>query len=570
MKKTPIRPTPAPRARAAKQAARAASRVAAVAAALVAGGCAVGPDYHRSSTALPARFEPAAAAAATDDSSPAGVRNDWWKLYNDPLLNDLVDAAVTRNPDIRLVVARVEEARAVLRETNASFFPEIDYSGIGARARSGAAGSPLGGSSSSVATSASGGTTTAGGGTTTAGGTSGGLVGGSSGSTSGVGVPVYGNLFRLEASVSYELDLWGQLRRASEAARASLLSTTYARDVTILSLESTVAQSYFALRSLDAQIHVNENTLQVVGESLDIAQKRLAAGYSSALDYAQAETLRAQTQVALRDLRRQRAVQLHQLASLTSNLSLTIAPGGVEDIPVPATPPPGLPSTLLERRPDVARDEQIVVQTNAEVGVAKAALFPTLALTGAYGGQSLDLSDLLKAPFRFWNFGLSITGPIFAGGKYVARLDEARSRNDEQIATYQSTVENAFHEVADALTNVAESNAAEPEVMTEVDAARRTLRLSRLRYQAGYSAYLDVLDATRQANAAEITLVQNRMARLNYTVDLFRTLGGGWDATPAAEAPANASARPIPSDASTASSGPAAAPTAETRAVSTR
>ncbi len=491
-----------------------AGRLAALAAALAIAGCTVGPDYRRPATPLPGTFD-AAAKTAPDDSSPAIVRDDWWKLYNDATLDDLIRAAITNNPNIRLVVARVEEARAALRETNAAFFPEVDYGALGARARSGLAGGALGGST-----------------------------------TTGSGQVLYGNIFRFDATVQYELDLWGQLRRASEASRAALLSTAYARDVTILSLESTVAQSYFALRSLDAQIRVNENTLQVVGESLDIAQKRLAAGYTSALDYAQAETLRAQTQVNLRDLRRQRAVQEHQLANLTANLSLTIAPGGIEDIPVPAVPPPGLPSTLLERRPDVARDEQLVVETNAEIGVAKAALFPTFALTGAYGGQSFALSDLLKAPFRFWNFGLGISGPIFAGGKYVARLDQARARNDEQIATYQTTVEGAFHEVADALTNVAESNAAEPEVMTEVDAARRTLRLSRLRYQSGYSAYLDVLDATRQANAAEITLVQNRMARLNYTVDLFRTLGGGWDSAPATTAPV---------DAPLASSGPAPA-----------
>jgi multidrug efflux system outer membrane protein len=271
----------------------------------------------------------------------------------------------------------------------------------------------------------------------------------------------------------------------------------------------------------------------------------LNAGYTSALDYAQAETLRAQTQVNLRELRRQRTIQEHQLANLTSNLSLKIEPGTIDDLPVPASPPSGLPSTLLERRPDVARDEQIMVASNAEIGVAKAAMFPSFGLTGAYGGQSFDLSDLLKAPFRFWNFGLGITGPIFAGGKYIARLDQARARNDEQIASYQNTVEGAFREVADALTNVAENNAAEPEVMTQVDAARRTLRLSRLRYQQGFAAYLDVLDATRQANLAELTLVQNRASRLNASVDLFRALGGGWsDAAVRQNPPGYGSAAP--------------------------
>jgi multidrug efflux system outer membrane protein len=243
--------------------------------------------------------------------------------------------------------------------------------------------------------------------------------------------------------------------------------------------------------------------------------------------------------VQLRELRRQRTVQEHQIGNLTSNLSLTIVPGTIDALPVPASPPPGLPSKLLERRPDVQRDEQSLVAANAEIGVAKAALFPTFSLTGAYGGQSFEFSDLIKAPFRFWNFGLGISGPIFAGGKYVARLDEAKARGDQQIATYQTTVESAFNEVADALTNVTESGAAEAEVVTQVQAARRTLRLSRLRYQSGYSAYLDVLDATRTANAAELTLVQNRASRLNYSVDLFKALGGGW-ADPANAPVANA------------------------------
>jgi len=496
-----------------------AARLLATAAALAVAGCAVGPDYHRPDNRLPDQYD-SAAAAATEAASPAVVQAEWWKLYNDPTLNVLVDAAIANNPNIRLAIARVDEARAALRETNALFFPEVDYSGIGARARSGAAGGSIGGSSAS---------------------------GSSASTTAATGNPIYGNFFRLEGSVSYELDLWGRLRRESEASKASLLATTYARDVTFLALESTTAQSYFALRSLDAQIGVTQNTLQAVGESLDIARKRLEAGYTSALDYEQAETLRAQTQVNLRELRRQRAVQEHQLGNLTSNLTLHIPPGDIASLPVPASPPPGLPSTLLERRPDVVRDEQAVVVTNAQVGVAKAALFPTFSLTGAYGGQSFDLSDLLKAPFRFWSFGLGISGPLFAAGKYVARLDEARSRNDEQIATYQTTVEGAFREVADALTNVSEGNASEPEVLTQVDAARRTLRLSRLRYQSGYSAYLDVLDATRQANLAELTLVQNRAARLNYSVDLFKALGGGWRdpavaVAPPGDAPAPAAA----------------------------
>jgi multidrug efflux system outer membrane protein len=498
-------------------------RMTTVALALALAGCAVGPDYHRPNTALPDNFD---AVSPKPVATAPEVRNDWWTLYDDPLLTQLVQSALTNNPNIRLAIARIDEARAALRETNAAFFPELDYSGVGARSRVGVDGSATSSGSASTGSTTSG---TGGTGTTTGSGSSRGSS--SSGATGSV---LHGNLFDLEGTLSYEVDLWGRLRRLSESAQADLLSTTYAHDVTTLALAASTAQTYFALRSLDAQIAATVNTLKVVGESLDIARKRLDAGYSSALDYAQAETLRAQTQVQLRDLRRQRAVQEHQLGNLTSNLALRIEPktdaGALASLPVPVSPPPGLPSTLLERRPDVRRDEQLMVAANAQIGSAKAALFPTFGLTGGYGGQSFQLSDLLKAPFRFWNIGLGISGPIFAGGKYVARLDEARARGNEQIATYQSTVEGAFQEVADALTNVAETNAQESEVMVQVEAARRTLRLSDLRYKSGYAAYLDVLDATRTANQAEITLVQNRAARLNYSVDLFKALGGGWSA----------------------------------------
>ncbi len=467
----------------------------AVAAVVVLASCAVGPDYKRPELALPADF----AAGTTSDagSTAAAIPGDWWKLYNDPQLDELVASALANNADLRVAIARIDEARGALRETRAALFPEVDLAGNGARQRSGAAGG------SSVG-----------------------------GTTAGSGAVRYGNFFQLDAQISYELDLWGRLRRATESSRAALLSTTYARDVTALTLVSTTAQTYFALRALDAQIAVTNSTLAAVGESVDIAKKRLDAGYASALDYAQSETLRAQIAVQVRELRRQRAIAEHQLGNLTSNLSLRVDPStasnALASLPIPSGPPPGLPSTLLERRPDVRSAEQNLVEANAQIGFAKAALFPTLRLTGAYGGQSFELSDLLKAPFRFWTIGLGVTEPIFAAGRYAARVDQARARTDEQVASYQKTVETAFREVSDALTNVSESSAAEGEVNTQVEAARRTLRLSRSRYQQGYAGYLDVLDATRTANSAELLLVQNRQSRLNYSVDLIKALGGGW------------------------------------------
>ncbi len=478
-------------------------RAALAVSALALSACTVGPNYRRPELPLPDEYGVTAVAAG-----PTGtVAGDWWTLYDDPLLNELVAGALARNPDLARAMASIEEARASLRITNAAFFPEINANALGARSRTGAAGGSAGASS-----------------------------------IAGTGAIRYGNIFTLDAAVSYELDLWGRVRRSSEASRAQLLATTYARDVTALALAATTTQAYFTLRSLDAQIVVSQSTLDAVNDSLGIARKRLDAGYSSGLDYAQAQALAAQTAVQLRDLRRQRAVTLHQLANLTSDLTLQIAPGSLDALPIPLAPPAGLPSTLLERRPDVRQAEQQLVASNAQIGVATAQLFPTFSLTGAYGGQSFDLSDLLKSPFRFWNIGLGIAQPIFAGGKYVAQVDQARARNDQQIAAYQSTVEGAFQEVADALTNVSETGAAEADVQLQVEAARRSLRLSRLQYDTGYAAYLTVLDATRTTNSAELQLVQNRQLRLSYSVDLLRALGGGWNPDQAGASPPGAGA----------------------------
>jgi multidrug efflux system outer membrane protein len=197
-------------------------------------------------------------------------------------------------------------------------------------------------------------------------------------------------------------------------------------------------------------------------------------------------------------------------------------------LPTPALPPVGLPSTLLERRPDVQQAEQALVSANAEIGVAKAAQLPTFSLTGDFGGQSKELSDVLKSGARIWSIGLSGALPIFDAGKYAARTRQAEAVQRQAAASYQKTVESAFKDVADALTNLEQTSAAAGDLQTMVDAAHNALRLSRLRYEAGYSAYLEVLDAQRSANSAEQSLVQNRQLQLVYSVDLMKALGGGW------------------------------------------
>ncbi len=445
-------------------------------------GCMVGPDYERPATQLPSAFSAAQAGAAD-----AVVPRDWWTLYNDPLLNDLVASALERNADIRQAVARIEEADANLREANAAFLPEIDAQGSASRARSS---------------------------TTT------GLL--------PPGVPAIRSDIRLALSTAFELDFWGRLRRAAEALRAQALGSRYAHEVVSLTLAGLTAQAYFGLRSLDAQILVTRETLANRDESLAYVRKRAAGGIASDLEVAQAETARAAIAVQLRELARQRALLEHQLGVLAGRLDLKVGDGDLRSLPTPALPPAGLPSALLDRRPDVRQAEQQLVSANAQIGVVKAAMFPSISLTGSAGFQSKELSTLNDSGSRIWSLGFGLSLPIFDAGRYSARTDAARARQRQAVAGYQKAVETAFREVSDALSTVESTSGAEQDYQTQLQAARRALRLARLRYESGYSSFLEVLDAQRTANDAELAYLRNRQALLSATVDLMKSLGGGW------------------------------------------
>lgn len=456
--------------------------------------CAVGPDYKRPAVELPSAYPDAAPNAAANPEQGM-IAADWWTLYGDATLNELVASTLQNNTDLRKAAAQVDEAEAVLAEVGSALLPEIDLGASGSRSRSSSLNAqPL-----------------------------------------PSGTPPIANTNRLALSTSFELDFWGRLRRASEAARAQFLSTRYAKDVTALTLASATTQSYFVLRSLDAQIAATQQTLASREEALAVIKYRAAGGLASELEVNQAEVARADAALQMRELQRQRALMEHQLGLLTGKLTLQIAAGDVMNLPAPALPPAGLPSTLVERRPDVRQAEQALIAANAKIGVAKAAQLPTFSLTGNFGGSSKELSDVLKSGARIWSLGLNAALPIFDAGRYAARTREAEAVQRQALATYQRSVETAFKDVADALTNVMQSTAATADVQAKMDAARNALRLSQLRYEAGYSAYLEVLDAQRTANAAELALAQNRQAQLLYSVDLMKALGGGW--SPSAAAP---------------------------------
>ena len=455
----------------------------AVAALLLSGCQSIWPDYQRPKVAVPKAYDQQA------DQANSHLSNTWWTLYQDQVLNDLVAKALQNNSDIKLAVARIEESDAVLREVGAALFPQIDLNSAASRTRA-----------------------------TTTGAT-----------------PVLANNprsnFNAQLRTSFELDFWGKLSRTKEAARAQALSSRYAKDTVALSLASLVASNYLLIRSLDSQLLVTQVSLKSREESLALTQRRLEGGVASALDVQQAEVARENLSAQLSDLNRLRALSLHQLTVLTGDVELNIASADITSLPIPPSPPAGLPSALLESRPDVRQAEEQMVAANANIAVAKAALYPSISLTAGFGAESMQLGDVLKSASRIWTGGLSLNLPIFDAGKMSARVDQASAKQKQVLASYEGVLLNAFREVNDALVSLRLQTEREVALNKAQVAAQKALQISENRYQSGYSAYLEVLDAQRVYNDAALTFIQSRQARLVATVSLFKALGGGWQAS---------------------------------------
>lgn len=449
---------------------------------LMLAGCAVvGPDYKRPDAPLPTAYSETASAKTAETTAP--VEKRWWSLFHDSTLDDLVEQGLTENQDLRLAMSRVEEAEAVAREAGAAFYPTVNLEADDERSRT-----------ARTTTSAS----------------------------------TLQTKHRVALTTAFELDIWGKLRRADEAALAQVLASRYARDTTQLSIAGLVASNYLALRAYDAQVAVTVGTITSREGSLNIVRNRVDAGFASPLDLHQSEGSLAAAKAQLASLRQQRALVEHQLALLTGKPGLAIPPGDIKQLPLPPTPPPGLPSKLLEARPDVRQAEQELVAANAEIGVAKAAFFPTISLTGSLGTQSSELSHLFSGPANIWSLGLGLTTPIFEAGRIGAQVDQATARREQSVASYRKTVQTAFKEVNDALVSLRENANSEQAQADQVAAAQKTLRLAQDRYKAGYSGYLEVLDAERTVNDALLGHISARQARLTAAVDLFKALGGGW------------------------------------------
>ncbi len=446
----------------------------------LAAACTLGPDYQRPEVEVPEAYRNAEVAG------PSIANLSWWELFDDPKLVALIETALQDNKELAIAVARIEEARAALGFVRADQFPNLD-AGAGA----------------------------------------------SRGNTiPGTGVPGdINNSFVLAADLRFEVDLWGKLRRSTESARAELLSTIESRNVDTITLISDVASIYLLLLDLDDRVDIASRTVETRRDSLNIIQARFDKGVVPLLDVNQAQVELADAQAEQAALERQRNLAENSLSILLgrnpgpvsrSNHSLT------STLKIPGVPT-GLPSELLERRPDVRQaSDQLAAQT-ARIGVAEALRFPSLSLTGSLGLASDDLSGFLSSENRVWGIGANLLGPVFDAGRSKSRVEAERARTEQLLYAYQLTVLQAFREVDDALIEIETYREEARARDDQVGAARSATRLSRARYDGGVTSYLEVLESERSLFRAELLASSTRRAQLVAIVSLYKALGGGWE-----------------------------------------
>jgi multidrug efflux system outer membrane protein len=443
----------------------------------------MGPDYSRPNVDTPAafRFEPGQVAETVD--------TEWWREFDDPVLDALIAEALANNLNVKIAVGNVEQAAGVFTQTRSELFPQIGYSASGGRARTSESGE-----NSDVAKL----------------------------------IPNPVTAYQAVLTASWEIDLWGRIRRLSEAARANLLATDQARRGVILSLVSSVASDYIQLRGLDEQLAVAKQTLGTYGESLKLFTLQFQYGQISQMNVAQAQS---QYETAAAQIP---AIE-SQIAQLETALSILVGrnPGPIArgkpiaELKQPAVPA-GLPSQLLERRPDLIQAEQQLIAANAQIGAAKALYFPTISLTGAFGSASPDLNKLFTGPARVWSYAGQAIGPIFTFGAVSGQVAQAEGGQQAALYNYGLAIQNAFGDVDNALI-------ASQKLQDQVAAQGRLVaalqdyeRLATLQYNGGYTSYTTVLQAEQSLFPAELTLASLRAQVVASSVNIYKAMGGGW------------------------------------------
>jgi outer membrane protein, multidrug efflux system len=466
------------------------SLIAPIAAAALLAGCVVGPNYQRPAIPAPGAFRAAGGPAPSESTSLGDLK--WFEVFKDEKLQQLEREALAQNYDVRDAAARVEAARANVGITRSNQFPNLganaDISTV-RLSRNGATPLPASFVPSQNRTFG--------------------------GATLGL--------------LSFELDFWGRLRRATEAARADLLGAVENRKAVMTTLVSEVAAGYFNLRELDYELEISQRTLATRQESLELIKNRQGGGVATLLDLRQGEQLVYTATETIPALQQQIEQAENQISLLLGKPPGEVVRGlSFTEQLVPPDVPAGLPSDLLERRPDIRAAEQTLIAANADIGVAKAAYFPQISLSGFLGGQGTQLSSLFSGPSSVWNFTPQVTQPIFTAGRLKSNVQLSQALRDSALIQYEKTIQTAFTEVSNAL--IAHQRVRESRVQQEllVAALQDRTRLAYVRYRGGVDTLLNALDSDRDLFQAELTLSQIRLNELDSVVQLYKALGGGW------------------------------------------
>jgi multidrug efflux system outer membrane protein len=446
-------------------------------------GCAVGPNYKRPAVNAPAGFR----GATSDVSTNSLADLPWWSVFKDPVLQDLIQVALTNNYDLRITLARMDQARALQAQARSQFLPQINYEGEATRGRNAflTAPSPNGGKTM--------------------------------------------NSYLGGFEAVWEIDLWGRVRRMNEAARANFMATQEGRRAVMISLVSGVARGYFELLELDEQLMIAQRTGNSYERTLKLFSDQHAGGLASKLEVARAELALRTVTATVPEIERQIALKENEINTLLGRNPGPVARTSTllaQEMPVEI--PVGLHSTLLERRPDVREAEQQVRAANAEIGVAVGDFFPRIGLTTFYGGTSMDFDKLLKSEVNIWSAAATAAGPVFTGGRLTGRYRQTKGAFEQAKLSYQQTALTAFREVSDALISHRRYEDERVEQSQAVGAGREAVELATVRYKEGKASYYEVLEAQQQLFPAENTLSRIEAARRLAVIQLYKALGGGW------------------------------------------
>jgi multidrug efflux system outer membrane protein len=446
-------------------------------------GCMMGPDYKRPSVETPQAWR-------FDDKEAKDLANTaWWEQFNDPVLNELIIVALNENKDLLIASARVEEFMGRYGFTRSALFPQVSASGSAGRQRISEVTGPE------------------------------------------TVVPIVNSSFdayQVLLSASWELDIWGRLRRATEAARADLLSTEEGRQAVVLTLVTSVAGAYVTLRDLDKQLEISRQTAKSREESYKLFQLRFKGGVISELDLSQVKSEYEAALAIIPQFEKVIAQQEHFISILLGRNPGPIPRGKtIDELMLPSVPA-GLPSDLLERRPDIRQAEQDLIAANARIGEAKALYFPTISLTGFLGTSSASLSDLFSGPSKIWSYAVPISVPIFTAGAIEGQVKTAEAIQQQALFRYEKAIQNGFREVDDALIDQNRTREQLRAQFRQIEALRAYAKLARLRYENGYTSYVEVLDAERSLFDVELRYTQTQDLLFQSFVNLYKAMGGGW------------------------------------------